>query len=173
MNPWMQIDSDGVWKLELHRVHLVTDMRGSNISPPAASSTPISERYQSRYSSYTPVRSYPGQSVTAISDVQDRTVVRIRRSGFQQERIRVVCSTRRQHVSHLVTVSDVCRTLPPLRRHVSVIRLDTFLFQHIIFLLNPTIKVKVYSDKNVLVQGHPWRKQLKLYLSSIKTYEQV
>jgi hypothetical protein len=55
-------------------------------------------------------------------DVCDRTVVRVRRSGLQQERIRVVCTTRRQHVSRLVTVADTCHTLPPFRKHITVIR---------------------------------------------------
>ncbi|XP_068917650.1 IQ motif and SEC7 domain-containing protein 1 isoform X4 [Tenebrio molitor] len=54
-------------------------------------------------------------------DVCDRTVVRVRRSGLQQERIRVVCTTRRQHVSRLVTVADTCHTLPPFRKHITVI----------------------------------------------------
>ncbi|XP_015835820.1 IQ motif and SEC7 domain-containing protein 1 isoform X7 [Tribolium castaneum] len=63
------------------------------------------------------VRSNPVHTV----DVCDRTVVRVRRSGIQQERIRVVCTTRRQHVSRLVTVTDACHTLPPFRKHVTVI----------------------------------------------------
>lgn len=98
-------------------------MRG-NI--PSATSTPIpTYRFvPGRHSSSSPARSGRGQSVASMSDVCDRTVVRIRRSGLQQERIRVVCTTRRQHVSRLVTVSDVCHTLPPLRKHVTIIRLD-------------------------------------------------
>ncbi|XP_060537254.1 IQ motif and SEC7 domain-containing protein 1 isoform X2 [Cylas formicarius] len=62
-----------------------------------------------------------GHTVTTVNDLCDRTIVRVRRSGMQQERIRVVCTTRRQHVSRLVTVSDVCHNLPPLRKHVTVI----------------------------------------------------
>ncbi|XP_030748792.1 IQ motif and SEC7 domain-containing protein 1 isoform X2 [Sitophilus oryzae] len=66
-----------------------------------------------------PARS--GHTVTTVSDVCDRTMVRVKRSGIQQERIRVVCTTRRQHISRLVTVSDVCHSLPPFRKHVTVI----------------------------------------------------
>ncbi|CAG9855540.1 unnamed protein product [Phyllotreta striolata] len=79
----------------------------------------VSYRHEpGRYSSLSPLR---GPTVTAISDVCDKTVVRIRRTGVQQERIRVVCTTRRQHVSRMVAVSDVCHTLPSLRKHVTVI----------------------------------------------------
>ncbi|XP_066158624.1 IQ motif and SEC7 domain-containing protein 1 isoform X3 [Euwallacea fornicatus] len=60
-------------------------------------------------------------TITSLNDVCDRTVVRVRRSGFRHERIRVVCTTRRQHISRLVTVSDVCHTLPPFRKHVTVV----------------------------------------------------
>lgn len=65
-----------------------------------------------------------GYSVTSVSDVCDRTVVRVHRSGVQPERIRVVCTTRKQHISRLVTVSDVCHSLPPFRKHVTVIRFE-------------------------------------------------
>ncbi|KAG5896009.1 hypothetical protein JTB14_007574 [Gonioctena quinquepunctata] len=98
-------------------------MRGTNTSP-SATSTPIGYRYvPNRHSSVSPIRR-PSVTSSSVNDVCDRTVVRIRRSGIQQERIRVVCTTRRQHVSRLVTVSDVCHTLPPLRKHVTIIRLD-------------------------------------------------
>lgn len=119
------IESMGMFRLLLSVLWRCGDcaMRG-NI--PEAASTPIpAYRYvPARHSSSSPARSR-GPSVTSMSDVCDRTVVRIRRSGLQQERIRVVCTTRRQHVSRMVTVSDVCHTLPPLRKHVTIIRLGS------------------------------------------------
>lgn len=105
------------------------DIRGNNnySTPPPLppSSAPSCSSY--RYLAHrqdSPNRG--GYSVTSVSDVCDRTVVRVHRSGVQPERIRVVCTTRRQHISRLVTVSDVCHTLPPLRKHVTVIRFDFY-----------------------------------------------
>lgn len=55
--------------------------------------------------------------------VTDRTVLRVHHSRLQ-ERIRVVCTTRHQHTSRFVTVSDACTTLPPFRKHVTTIRYE-------------------------------------------------
>ncbi|XP_050519247.1 IQ motif and SEC7 domain-containing protein 1 isoform X3 [Diabrotica virgifera virgifera] len=89
-------------------------MRGSSTTP-----TSMNYRYEpGRYSSLSPLR---GPSVSSVSDACEKTVVRIRRTGLHQERIRVVCTTRRQHVSRLVTVTDTCHSLPALRKHVTVI----------------------------------------------------
>lgn len=60
-------------------------------------------------------------SSTSRTVVTDRTVVRVHHSRLQ-ERIRVVCTTRQQHTSRFVTVSDACTTLPPFRKHVTTIR---------------------------------------------------
>ncbi|GJQ68086.1 putative regulation of ARF protein signal transduction [Trypoxylus dichotomus] len=51
--------------------------------------------------------------------VSDRTVVRVH--SRVQERYRVVCTTRHQHTSRFVTVSDACSILPPLGKHVTTI----------------------------------------------------
>lgn len=84
-----------------------------------------------------------GSTTTSLNDVCDRTVVRVRRSGFHHERIRVVCTTRRQHVSRLVTVSDVCHTLPPLRKHVTIVRL-AFIIRTIITLYKTVIRLHIH-----------------------------
>ncbi|XP_017771480.1 PREDICTED: IQ motif and SEC7 domain-containing protein 1 isoform X3 [Nicrophorus vespilloides] len=52
--------------------------------------------------------------------VSDRTVVRVHHSRVQ-ERVRVVCTTRHQHTSRFVTVTEACSSLPPFRKHVTTI----------------------------------------------------
>lgn len=61
----------------------------------------------------------PSSSSHAV--VTDRTVLRVHHSRHQ-ERVRVVCTTRHQHTSRFVTVSDACTSLPPFRKHVTTIR---------------------------------------------------
>lgn len=82
-------------------------------------------------------------TITSLNDVCDRTVVRVRRSGFRQERIRVVCTTRRQHISRLVTVSDVCHTLQPFRKHVTVVRLVQSAFPPSVFISSISLQIIV------------------------------
>ncbi|XP_065165477.1 IQ motif and SEC7 domain-containing protein 1 isoform X2 [Atheta coriaria] len=53
-------------------------------------------------------------------NVSDRTVVRVHHSRLQ-ERVRVVCTTRHQHTSRFVTVSEACTRLPPFRKHVTTV----------------------------------------------------
>lgn len=67
------------------------------------------------------VREVTLPSTSSHAVVTDRTVLRVHHSRHQ-ERVRVVCTTRHQHTSRFVTVSDACTSLPPFRKHVTTIR---------------------------------------------------
>ncbi|XP_045481226.1 IQ motif and SEC7 domain-containing protein 1 isoform X1 [Harmonia axyridis] len=60
-------------------------------------------------------------TVTSTFNMCDRTIVKVRYSGLQQERIRVVCSTRKQQVSRFVTVTDPSKSAATSRKHVTII----------------------------------------------------